>query len=107
MNVKAEVGMTYAAALRAFLCQDPDIIMVGEIRDLSTAEIAIAKGSYSGRHGNFKGCRFGKNSSGGYFISKGGLVVKRFPGDKLPKIIEKYPAISSGEKDCGRVLLEF
>jgi type IV pilus assembly protein PilB len=39
--VKAEVGMTFAAALRSFLRQDPDIIMVGEIRDLETAEIAI------------------------------------------------------------------
>ena len=39
--VKEDVGMTFAAALRAFLRQDPDIIMVGEIRDLETAEIAI------------------------------------------------------------------
>ena len=39
--VKEGVGMTFAAALRAFLRQDPDIIMVGEIRDLETAEIAI------------------------------------------------------------------
>jgi len=39
--VKEEIGMTFAAALRAFLRQDPDIIMVGEIRDFDTAEIAI------------------------------------------------------------------
>jgi type IV pilus assembly protein PilB len=39
--VKAEVGMTFAAALKSFLRQDPDIIMVGEIRDIGTAEIAI------------------------------------------------------------------
>lgn len=39
--VKESVGMTYAAALKAFLRQDPDIIMVGEIRDMVTAEIAI------------------------------------------------------------------
>ncbi len=39
--VKEEVGMTFAAALKAFLRQDPDIIMVGEIRDMETAEIAI------------------------------------------------------------------
>ncbi len=39
--VKDEVGMTFAAALRSFLRQDPDIIMVGEIRDQETAEIAI------------------------------------------------------------------
>ncbi|MEH0022248.1 MAG: type IV-A pilus assembly ATPase PilB [Desulfobacter sp.] len=39
--VKEEVGMTFAAALKAFLRQDPDIIMVGEIRDIDTAEIAI------------------------------------------------------------------
>ncbi|MBU1233347.1 MAG: type IV-A pilus assembly ATPase PilB [Proteobacteria bacterium] len=41
VNVHAEVGMTFAAALKAFLRQDPDIIMVGEIRDMDTAEIAI------------------------------------------------------------------
>ncbi len=39
--VKNEIGMTFAAALKAFLRQDPDIIMVGEIRDYETAEIAI------------------------------------------------------------------
>jgi len=39
--VNARIGLTFAAALRAFLRQDPDIIMVGEIRDLETAEIAI------------------------------------------------------------------
>ncbi|NOY89260.1 MAG: type IV-A pilus assembly ATPase PilB [FCB group bacterium] len=39
--VKSDIGMTFAAALRSFLRQDPDIIMVGEIRDGETAEIAI------------------------------------------------------------------
>ncbi len=39
--VRAEIGMTFAAALRAFLRQDPNIIMVGEMRDLETAGIAI------------------------------------------------------------------
>ncbi len=41
VNVNLKTGMTFANALRAFLRQDPDIIMVGEIRDLETAEIAI------------------------------------------------------------------
>jgi type IV pilus assembly protein PilB len=41
VNVNDKVGLTFAAALKAFLRQDPDIIMVGEIRDLETAEIAI------------------------------------------------------------------
>jgi len=41
VHVNPDVGMTFAAALKAFLRQDPDIIMVGEIRDLETAEIAI------------------------------------------------------------------
>ncbi len=41
VQVKEEVGMTFASGLRAFLRQDPDIIMVGEIRDFETAEIAI------------------------------------------------------------------
>ena len=39
--VKSDIGLTFAAALRSFLRQDPDIIMVGEIRDTETAEIAI------------------------------------------------------------------
>ncbi len=41
VNVNTEVGMTFPAALKAFLRQDPDIIMVGEIRDIETAEIAL------------------------------------------------------------------
>jgi type IV pilus assembly protein PilB len=41
VNVNTEVGMTFPAALKAFLRQDPDIIMVGEIRDIDTAEIAM------------------------------------------------------------------
>lgn len=41
VNVNPKVGLTFSAALKAFLRQDPDIIMVGEIRDLETAEIAI------------------------------------------------------------------
>ncbi len=41
VNVNHKVGLTFAAAMRAFLRQDPDVIMVGEIRDLETAEIAI------------------------------------------------------------------
>ena len=40
-HVRTEVGMTFAAALRAFLRQDPNIIMVGEIRDIDTGSIAI------------------------------------------------------------------
>ncbi len=41
VNVNEKAGLTFAAALRSFLRQDPDIIMVGEIRDLETADIAI------------------------------------------------------------------
>ena len=41
VNVNEKVGLTFELALRAFLRQDPDIIMVGEIRDLKTAEIAV------------------------------------------------------------------
>ncbi|SJM94076.1 type IV-A pilus assembly ATPase PilB [Crenothrix polyspora] len=41
VNVNPKAGLTFASALRAFLRQDPDIIMVGEIRDLETAEIAV------------------------------------------------------------------
>ena len=41
VQMKSEIGLDFSASLRAFLRQDPDIIMVGEIRDLETAEIAI------------------------------------------------------------------
>jgi type IV pilus assembly protein PilB len=47
IQVKPEIGLDFAAALRAFLRQDPDIILVGEIRDVETAEIAI-KASLTG-----------------------------------------------------------
>lgn len=41
VHVKEEIGLTFAAALRAFLRQDPDIILIGEIRDRETAEIGV------------------------------------------------------------------
>jgi len=47
VNVNHRVGLDFASALRAFLRQDPDVVMVGEIRDLETAEIAI-KASQTG-----------------------------------------------------------
>jgi general secretion pathway protein E len=40
-QVKPQIGLTFAQALRSFLRQDPDVMMVGEIRDLETAEVAI------------------------------------------------------------------
>ncbi|HSB51225.1 MAG TPA: type IV-A pilus assembly ATPase PilB [Dissulfurispiraceae bacterium] len=41
VQIREEIGLTFASALRSFLRQDPDIIMVGEVRDFETAEIAI------------------------------------------------------------------
>ena len=41
VHVNAKIGLTFASALRSFLRQDPDVILVGEIRDVETAEIAI------------------------------------------------------------------
>ena len=41
MQMNRQIGLTFATALRSFLRQDPDVVMVGEIRDLETAEIAI------------------------------------------------------------------
>ncbi len=40
-QVSPQIGLTFAAALRSFLRQDPDVMMVGEIRDLETAEVAV------------------------------------------------------------------
>jgi general secretion pathway protein E len=42
LHVQAKIGLTFASALRAFLRQDPDVVMVGEIRDKETVEIAIS-----------------------------------------------------------------
>jgi hypothetical protein len=50
--VNEEVGLTFAKALRSFLRQDPDIILVGEIRDLETAQIAV-QASLTGHLGAF------------------------------------------------------
>ncbi len=47
VNVLPKIGLDFASALRAFLRQDPDVVMVGEIRDLETAEIAV-KASQTG-----------------------------------------------------------
>jgi len=47
IQIKAEIGLTFAAGLRSMLRQDPDVIMVGEIRDLETAEIAM-RGALTG-----------------------------------------------------------
>ena len=47
VNVNDRVGLTFGAALKSFLRQDPDVIMIGEIRDIETAEIAI-KASQTG-----------------------------------------------------------
>ena len=41
VNMHEDIGLNFAATLRSFLRQDPDIIMVGEIRDFETAEIAV------------------------------------------------------------------
>jgi type IV pilus assembly protein PilB len=47
VQIKPQIGLTFSTALRAFLRQDPDIIMVGEVRDLETAEICV-KASLTG-----------------------------------------------------------
>jgi len=44
VQVKPEIGLTFATALRSFLRQDPDVMLVGEVRDLETAEICIRSG---------------------------------------------------------------
>jgi len=41
LQVKPEIGLTFAAALRSFLRQDPDVMLVGEVRDLETAQICV------------------------------------------------------------------
>ena len=47
VNVNARIGLDFATTLRALLRQDPDVIMVGEIRDIETANIAMKSSSYS------------------------------------------------------------
>jgi type IV pilus assembly protein PilB len=44
VQIKPEIGLTFAAALRSFLRQDPDVMLVGEVRDLETAQICIRSG---------------------------------------------------------------
>jgi type II secretory ATPase GspE/PulE/Tfp pilus assembly ATPase PilB-like protein len=44
VQIKPEIGLTFATALRSFLRQDPDIMLVGEVRDLETAEICLRSG---------------------------------------------------------------
>ena len=53
VNVQDKPGLSFAIALRVFLRQDPDVLMVGEVRDLDTANIAIAaaRGAWDGRIG--------------------------------------------------------
>jgi len=41
LSVRADIGLTFATALKAFLRQDPDVIMVGEVRDIETAQICV------------------------------------------------------------------
>ncbi len=41
VNIKPDIGLTFASAMRSFLRQDPDVIMVGEVRDLETAQICV------------------------------------------------------------------
>ncbi len=48
--INSDIGVTFAAALRAILRQDPDMILVGEIRDLETAQIAV-QAALTGPHG--------------------------------------------------------
>ena len=55
VNVNDKAGLTFAAALKSFLRQDPDIIMVGEIRDLETADIAH-QGRADRPHGDVARC---------------------------------------------------
>ncbi|MEP7103479.1 MAG: ATPase, T2SS/T4P/T4SS family [Candidatus Dojkabacteria bacterium] len=64
VQVNAEVGLTFASGLRSFLRQDPDIIMVGEIRDSETASLAIQ----SALVGRLVLSTVHTNSSGGAFI---------------------------------------
>src|SRR5437762_2206978 len=63
--VRNDVGMTFAAALKAFLRQDPNIIMVGEIRDLETGSIAI-KAALTGHLALYKGAGCDTCSGSGY-----------------------------------------
>jgi len=55
VQINERVGMTFAAALRSFLRQDPDVVLIGEMRDRETAAMAI-KASLTGEHVAYKQC---------------------------------------------------
>jgi type II secretory ATPase GspE/PulE/Tfp pilus assembly ATPase PilB-like protein len=70
IQVKTQIGLTFANTLRSIVCQDPDVIMIGEMRDLQTAEIAV--------HSALTGHHYFSNFSICYRAAVGRLV--RFPG---------------------------
>ena len=106
VNVNQEVGMTFAAALKAFLRQDPDIIMVGEIRDYETAEIAIKAAMtghlvFSTLHTNDSAATIGRLVDIGvppYMIASSvTMVLAQRLGRRLCKTCKKKVAYSKEE----------
>ncbi|PIE64644.1 MAG: type IV-A pilus assembly ATPase PilB [Desulfobacterales bacterium] len=106
VNVNQEVGMTFAAALKAFLRQDPDIIMVGEIRDYETAEIAIKAAMtghlvFSTLHTNDSAATIGRMVDIGvppYMIASSvTMVLAQRLGRRLCQVCKKKVAYSAKE----------
>ena len=76
MQVKPTIGLTFARGLRSILRQDPDIIMVGEIRDRETAEIAI----HAALTGHLVFCTLHTNDAAGAITRLLDMGIEPFPG---------------------------
>ena len=109
--VNAQIGMTFASGLRSILRQDPDIIMLGEIRDEETAEIAI-RSSVTGHvvlstlHTNDTASSITRLTDMGipsYMITNAvaGIVAQRLLKKNCPQCSKPYPATEEEKKILG------
>ncbi len=111
VNVNHKIGLTFASALRAFLRQDPNIIMVGEIRDLETAQIAV-QAALTGHlvlstlHTNDSPSSFNRLIDMGvepFLVSSSllGILAQRLLRKVCPKCKEEYEPTTESLKALG------
>jgi len=112
IHVKPSIGLTFASCLRSILRQDPDIIMIGEIRDAETAEIAI----HSALTGHLVFSTLHTNDSAGavtrllemgmenYLVSSSllGIMAQRLVRVICTNCKEEYPATEEALREMGR-----